>query len=45
VNIEGVLGERDPGALVRARAVAFAISQPGDVDINEIVLRPTLREP
>ena len=24
-----------------ARAIAFAIEQPGDVDINEIVLRPT----
>lgn len=27
-----------------ARAIAFAISQPDDVDINEIVLRPTLQE-
>ena len=26
-----------------ARAVAFAISQPEDVDINEIVFRPTRR--
>jgi NADP-dependent 3-hydroxy acid dehydrogenase YdfG len=26
-----------------ARAVAFAISQPEDVDINEIVFRPTLQ--
>lgn len=25
----------------RARAIAFAIEQPDDVDINEIVLRPT----
>lgn len=25
------------------RAVAFAISQPEDVDINEIVFRPTRR--
>jgi NADP-dependent 3-hydroxy acid dehydrogenase YdfG len=24
-----------------ARAVAFAISQPDDVDVNEIVFRPT----
>lgn len=27
-----------------ARAVAFAIEQPADVDINEIVLRPTVQE-
>jgi len=28
-----------------ARAVAFAISQPDDVDINEILFRPTRQEP
>ena len=27
-----------------ARAIAFAIEQPSDVDINEIVLRPTSQE-
>jgi NADP-dependent 3-hydroxy acid dehydrogenase YdfG len=27
-----------------ARAVAFAISQPEDVDINEILFRPTAQE-
>jgi NADP-dependent 3-hydroxy acid dehydrogenase YdfG len=27
-----------------ARAVSFAISQPEDVDINEIVFRPTRQE-
>ena len=27
-----------------ARAIAFAIEQPADVDINEIVMRPTLQE-
>ena len=27
-----------------ARVVAFAISQPGDVDINEIIFRPTSQE-
>jgi NADP-dependent 3-hydroxy acid dehydrogenase YdfG len=27
-----------------ARAVAFAISQPEDVDVNEIVFRPTREE-
>ncbi|MGV8920546.1 MAG: SDR family oxidoreductase [Pseudomonas sp.] len=32
-----------PAASV-ARAIAFAIEQPADVDINEIVLRPTVQE-
>ena len=27
-----------------ARAVAFAISQPEDVDVNEIIFRPTRQE-
>jgi NADP-dependent 3-hydroxy acid dehydrogenase YdfG len=27
-----------------ARAIAFAIEQPADVDVNEIVLRPTVQE-
>lgn len=27
-----------------ARAVAFAMSQPDDVDVNEILFRPTLQE-
>jgi NADP-dependent 3-hydroxy acid dehydrogenase YdfG len=27
-----------------ARAVAFAVSQPEDVDVNEIVFRPTSQE-
>jgi len=27
-----------------ARVVAFAISQPGEVDINEILFRPTHQE-
>jgi NADP-dependent 3-hydroxy acid dehydrogenase YdfG len=27
-----------------ARVVAFAISQPEDVDINEIIFRPTSQE-
>jgi len=27
-----------------ARAVAFAISQPDDVDVNEILFRPTRQE-
>jgi NADP-dependent 3-hydroxy acid dehydrogenase YdfG len=31
-------------AVTYARAVAFAISEPADVDINEIVFRPTAQE-
>jgi NADP-dependent 3-hydroxy acid dehydrogenase YdfG len=27
-----------------ARAIAYAMEQPGDVDINEIVIRPTAQE-
>jgi NADP-dependent 3-hydroxy acid dehydrogenase YdfG len=27
-----------------ARAIAYAIEQPADVDVNEIVLRPTVQE-
>jgi NADP-dependent 3-hydroxy acid dehydrogenase YdfG len=27
-----------------ARAISFAIEQPSDVDINEIVMRPTVQE-
>lgn len=32
-----------PAAAV-ARAIAFAIEQPADVDINEIIMRPTVQE-
>ncbi len=46
---EGINDELDKGAPSAvaidtdavARAIAFAIEQPKDVDINEIVLRPT----
>jgi NADP-dependent 3-hydroxy acid dehydrogenase YdfG len=31
-------------ALAIAKAVAFAISQPDDVDVNEIVVRPTAQK-
>jgi NADP-dependent 3-hydroxy acid dehydrogenase YdfG len=27
-----------------ARAIAFAIEQPGDIGVNEIVIRPTAQE-
>jgi NADP-dependent 3-hydroxy acid dehydrogenase YdfG len=27
-----------------ARAIAYAIEQPADVDVNEILLRPTVQE-
>jgi NADP-dependent 3-hydroxy acid dehydrogenase YdfG len=26
-----------------ARAIAFAIEQPSDVDVNEMIIRPTLQ--
>lgn len=29
-----------PAAAI-GRAIAFAIGQPGDVDVNEIIVRPT----
>ena len=32
----------DPDAI--ARAIACAIEQPGDVDVNEIIIRPTPQE-
>jgi NADP-dependent 3-hydroxy acid dehydrogenase YdfG len=31
-------------AMAIARAVAFAISQPDDVDVNEMVVRPTAQK-
>jgi NADP-dependent 3-hydroxy acid dehydrogenase YdfG len=34
----------DLARLAVARAIAYAIEQPADVDINEIVLRPTVQE-
>jgi NADP-dependent 3-hydroxy acid dehydrogenase YdfG len=39
-----IIEQRDRMALppdAIARAIAFAISQPADVDVNEIVIRPT----
>ena len=27
-----------------ARAIAYAIEQPADVDVNEIVIRPTVQD-
>jgi hypothetical protein len=33
---------RKPSAI--ARAIAFAIEQPGEVDINEMTIRPTQQE-
>ena len=29
------------GTKVAVRAIAFAVEQPGDVDVDEIVVRPT----
>jgi hypothetical protein len=42
-GIGGAPGDNDRRADV-ARAVVLAISQPDDVDFNEIVLRPTRQE-
>jgi hypothetical protein len=39
-----ILASRDEMAIAPnaiARAIAFAIDQPADVDVNEIVVRPT----
>ncbi|RYE94503.1 MAG: oxidoreductase, partial [Myxococcales bacterium] len=40
----GILAKRDQIAIspdAIARAIAFAIAQPADVDVNEITVRPT----
>ena len=38
------LGQRGTiDAALQKRAIAFAIEQPPDVDVNEIVVRPTAR--
>ena len=42
-GIQASTGLCDPGGRF-ARVVAFAISQPDDVDINEILFRPTAQE-
>jgi NADP-dependent 3-hydroxy acid dehydrogenase YdfG len=47
MNAENVRKLDEMGAIPAdsfARAVAFAVSQPDDVDINEIVFRPTSQE-
>ena len=43
-NLEKMYGDLAIPADSFARAVAFAISQPEDVDINEILFRPTRQE-
>ena len=43
-NLQKMYGELAIPADSFARAVAFAISQPEDVDINEILFRPTRQE-
>jgi NADP-dependent 3-hydroxy acid dehydrogenase YdfG len=40
-NILGTMGEMAIGPDAIARAIAFAIEQPADVDVNEIIVRPT----
>ena len=37
-------GQRGASRLPGARALAFAMGQPDDVDINEILFRPTAQE-
>nr|WP_279388944.1 hypothetical protein [Baia soyae] len=39
VNIHGVLHGLPPGFI--AQSISDAIHQPADVDVNEIVVRPT----
>ena len=44
---EQLLRQRDSIAIspdAIARAIAFAIEQPPDVDVNEIVIRPTKQD-
>ena len=40
-KILGTMGEMAIGPDAIARAIAFAIEQPADVDVNEIIIRPT----
>jgi NADP-dependent 3-hydroxy acid dehydrogenase YdfG len=40
-QILGTMGKMAIGPDAIARAIAFAIEQPADVDVNEIVVRPT----
>ncbi len=41
VKVLGTMGEMAIGPDAIARAIAFAIEQPADVDVNEIIVRPT----
>jgi NADP-dependent 3-hydroxy acid dehydrogenase YdfG len=42
-NIKEFYKQATPADTI-ARAIAYAIEQPADVDINEIVVRPTVQE-
>ena len=42
-QILGTMGKMAIGPDAIARAIAFAIQQPADVDVNEIVIRPTVQ--
>jgi len=42
-DVKNVVGEIGVPASTMARMVAFAISQPEDVDVNEILFRPTVQ--
>jgi len=41
---EGLVPAHGIPADAVARAIAYAIEQPADVDVNEIVLRPTVQD-
>ncbi|MEG4576658.1 hypothetical protein QUA56_28875 [Microcoleus sp. N3A4] len=39
------IGDKDTAAGMNALyAIAYAIEQPGDVDVNEMIIRPTRQE-
>ena len=42
-DVKGVVAEIGVPASTMASMVAFAISQPEDVDVNEILFRPTVQ--
>jgi len=42
-NVRNVVGEIGVPASTMASMVAFAIAQPDDVDVNEILFRPTVQ--
>ncbi len=43
-QVAGQMGKMAIPPEAIARAIAFAIEQPADIDVNEIVVRPTAQE-